>query len=254
MNFRILAILTALMAPLTMAQEEKVELPRKTVDNLLPNQKAFFNLPEADRNKFLEHFNEANRLFAQKRVFETLEACDKAHKVFAESPEIYNMRGSCYVELRAFDKALAAFEKADELSTDNLSIQFNIGEVHFVTRRWQKAHDVFSDLLTKLPDTDVALGRLAEFKILLCKIKLDDLNSAKILAEKYDYLDDSPYYYFSQAALAYQQEDLVSAEQWLGRAARIFADRAVLAPWHDTLVEFGYIKSFYGGDEEIMTP
>lgn len=254
MNFRILAILTVLMAVPSMAQEEQQATPRKTVDNLLPNQKAFFNLPEESRNQFLEHYNEASRLFSQKRIFETLEACDKAHKIFAESPEIYNTKGSCYVELRAFDKALAAFEKAATLSSDNLSIQFNIAEVHFVTRRWQKAHDTFADLLTKLPEANLALGRLAEFKILLCKIKLDDLNGARILAEKYDYLDDSPYYYFAQAALAYQQEDLRAAEQWLGRAARIFGDRALLAPWHDTLVEFGYIKSFYGGEEEVLVP
>ena len=31
-------------------------------------------------------------------------------------------------------------------------------------------------------------------------------------------------------------------------ANRIFQDPNILAPWQDTLVEYGYIKSFYGGD------
>lgn len=254
MNFRIFTLLSLCLVPLSLAESNDPAMPNKTVDKLLPNQKAFFNLPEEDRNQFLEHFNEANRLFSQKRVFETLEVCAKAHKVFPGSPEIYNMKGSCYVELRAFDKALAAFRKADKLSEDNRSIQFNIAEVHFVTRDWQKAHDSFSELLSNLPDQDLALGRLAEYKVLLCKIKLGDLNGAKIMAEKYDYLDDSPFYYFAKAALAYQEEELLEAEQWLGRAARIFRNRALLAPWHDTLVEFGYIKSYYGGDESMPTP
>jgi len=249
MNLRFPLVLAALLTGMAFAQNEE-QPPPKTVDNLLPNQLAFSNLPEKQRKEFFEHFNEANRLFSQKRIFETLEVCAKAHKLFPESPEIHNMRGSCYVELRAFDKALAEFVKADELSSNNLSIQFNIGEVYFVTREWQKALDIFEDLLKKIPAKDVTLSRLAEFKILLCKIKLDDINGAKILAEKYDYLDDSPYYYFAQAALSYQQDDLREAEQWLGRAARIFQDRSLLAPWHDTLVEFGYIKSFYGGDED----
>jgi hypothetical protein len=30
-------------------------------------------------------------------------------------------------------------------------------------------------------------------------------------------------------------------------AGRVFANPAVIAPWQDTLIEFGYIESFYGG-------
>ena len=53
---------------------------------------------------------------------------------------------------------------------------------------------------------------------------------------------------FAQAAIAYDDKDLVKAEEWLARASRIFTNPEVLAPWQDTLVEFGYIKSFYGGE------
>jgi hypothetical protein len=69
-----------------------------------------------------------------------------------------------------------------------------------------------------------------------------------ILAEKYDFLDDSPFHYYAKAALAYEAEDLLKAEEWLAVAARIFQDPNILAPWQDTLVEYGYIKSFYGDD------
>ena len=54
--------------------------------------------------------------------------------------------------------------------------------------------------------------------------------------------------FYAQAALAYEKEDLVKAEEWLAIANRIFQDPNVLAPWQDTLVEYGYIKSFYGDD------
>ena len=69
-----------------------------------------------------------------------------------------------------------------------------------------------------------------------------------ILAGKYTFEDDSPFYYFAQAALAYDNKDLIKAEEWLAMAGRIFRDPNVLAPWQDTLVEYGYIKSFYGED------
>ena len=88
-----------------------------------------------------------------------------------------------------------------------------------------------------------------EFKILLCKNKLGKKEEVTILAEKYDFLDDSPFYYYAKAALAYDAKDLVKAEEWLATAGRIFQDPNVLAPWQDTLIEYGYIKSFYGSDE-----
>jgi tetratricopeptide (TPR) repeat protein len=196
----------------------------------------------------VKHLGEAGRLFQQKRVFETLDELDKAEKIFKDSPEIHNLRGSCFVEMRAFDKALAEYKAALELSKDNVSIEFNIGEVYFVTKEWQKCVDLFESILKRIPAENTSLSRLVEFKILLCKHKLGKDDEVAILAEKYDFLDDSPYYYYAQAALAYERKDLVDAEKWLAMAGRIFRDPNILAPWQDTLVEYGYIKSFYGDD------
>jgi len=215
---------------------------------LSPNQQAFLNLPEESRKDFIKHLGEATRLFQQKRIFETLEELDKTARIFADSPEIYNLRGSCFVELRDFEKALVEFEKARGLTQDNASIDFNVAEIYFVTKEWQKALDLFTKILKILPPQNLPLGRLVEFKMFLCMKKLGRDDEATALANKYDFLDDSPYYYFAQAALAYDKKDLVKAEEWLAIAGRIFPDPNVIAPWQDTLVEYGYIKSFYGDD------
>ncbi len=246
--------LLMLVTPLTAqdkpapAKEEAANDPKDGEEKkeLLPNQKAFLNLPEESRKDFVKHLGEAGRLFQQKRIFETLEEVEKASAIFMDSPELHNLRGSCYVEIRAFDKAMAEFKKAAGFSKDNPSIEFNIGEVYFVTKDWKKSLEVFEKVLKLIPAENMALSRLVEFKILLCQKKLGMDNEVTILANKYDFLDDSPFYYYAQAALAYEQEDLVKAEEWLARAGRIFRDPAILAPWQDTLVEYGYIKSFYG--------
>jgi len=243
--------LLALLTPLA-AQNKTAPAATKPAagkEELLPNQQAFLNLPEESRKEFVKHLGEANRIFQQKRIFEALEELDKASAIFKDSPEIYNLRGSCYVEMRAFDKALAEYQKATALSKDNPSLEFNIGEVYFVTQKWQKAHDLFVKILKQISPENIALGRLVEFKILLCKNKLGKKEDVTILAEKYDFLDDSPFYYYAKAALAYDAKDLVKAEEWLATAGRIFQDPNVLAPWQDTLIEYGYIKSFYGSDE-----
>lgn len=215
---------------------------------LLPNQKEFLNLPEEKRTEFAKHFENASRFFQQKRIFECLDAVSEAEAIFSQSAELMNMRGSCYVEMRAFDKATTAFNEALKITPKNTSIQFNVGEVLFVTKQWQQAHDIFQEIMRDIPENNTALSRLVEFKIMLCKVKLGQKDEATILAEKYDYQDDSPYHYYAQAAQAYERDDLLEAEVWMGRANRIFQDPNVIAPWQDTLVEFGYIKSFYGDD------
>ncbi len=249
--FSLLVLLTPLAAQTAVIPTKQP--PAVDPKALLPNQQAFLNLPEERRNEFIKHLEEAGRLFQQKRVFETLEEIGKAEKIFKDSPEIYNLRGSCYVEMRSFDKALADFEKALTYAKDNPSIEFNIGEVYFVTKEWKKALEAFEKILKALEALPkqaniLSLGRLVEFKILLCKKKLGMNKEAKAMAEKYDHFDDSPYYYYAQAAIAYDDDNLVKAEEWLATASRVFQDPNVLAPWQDTLVEYGYIKSFYGDD------
>ncbi len=218
------------------------------VEKLLPSQRAFLNLPEEERKEFAKHFGEAARYFQQKRVFETLESLHEAEKIFDQSAELLNLRGSCYVEMRAFDKATTAFEEALKINPENTSIRFNVAEVLFVTKQWQESLDMFTEIFSEIPAENTSLSRLVEFKMLLCMKKLGMDDDVIILAEKYDYQDDSPYYYYAKAALAYDDGDLLQAEEWLARANRIFQDPNIIAPWQDTLVEFGYIKSFYGDD------
>jgi len=212
-----------------------------------PAQEAFLNLPEADRTKFAEIVNEAARLFQQKRTFETFDKIHEAKRIFDQSPEVMNLEASCYVEIRNFERAMEIYKQAEALSPDNASIKFNIAEVYFVTGEWQNSHDRFTALLKEIPKENTAFGRLIEFKLLLCKKRLGKEEEAHALANKYDFLDDSPFHYYAMAALAFEADDQVKAQEWLAIAARIFRNPQVLLPWQDTLIEFGYIKGVYGG-------
>ncbi len=222
----------------------------KAMANLSSSQREFSNLPEEKRKEFIQLYSDAQRFFASKRVFETLETLNKAEKIFSKSVELLNLKGSCYVEMRIFDKAELVFNEALEISPNNPSVKFNLAECKFVSRQWQESHDKFQELLRLMPVNEIAMSRLIEFKILLCKKKLGLHQEAKILAEKYDHQDDSPYYYYAQAALAYDNKELVKGDEWTARANRIFRDPNILAPWQDTMLEYGYIESFLGGGDE----
>jgi tetratricopeptide (TPR) repeat protein len=254
---RILFPFLFLLSPLhaqdaVLPEAAKAETDAKT--DLLPSQQEFLNLPEEKRKEFAKQFNEASRLFQQKRIFECLNAIYEAEKIFSKSAELFNLLGSCYVEMRSFEKAKTCFEEALKINPRNVSIRFNVGEVQFVTKEWQAAHDLFQEILGAIPPSNMALSRLIEFKILLCKIKLGQSDEVTILAQKYDFLDDSPFYYYAQAALAHEADKKTEAEEWQARAGRIFRDPNIIAPWQDTFVEFGYINSFYGDPDKQADP
>lgn len=240
----VLAVSLLALCTLGLAQNDKKE------DQLPKWKQDFLNLPEDRRQKFGEHLKKSHELFQQKRIFEALEELKNAESIFGDSPDVENMYGACQVEFRAFDKAMEHFERANNLSPQNPSILFNIGEVHFVEKEWKDAERIFERILPIVENDkrQTQLCRLIEFKLLLCMIKLDNLVEAKKIADRHDYNDDSPFPYYAEAALAFQEGEDLKAEVALARAGRIFRNPAAIAPWKDTLMEFGYIKSFYGSE------
>ncbi len=246
--------------------------PQPEIDESLPVpewRRAFDSLSREAKVAYQEKIFEATRLFNQKRIIEALNEVAEAEKIFDQGPASHNLRGACYVEFRAFDRARAVFERALELQGAILqgvegplrparklslrpvvNILFNIAEMDFVTGRWQDCHDRIEKILPLTEDENVTMRRLVEFKYLLCKLKLGQVAEARALADKYDYLDDNPYYYYANAAIAYFDKNNDSAERWRTSARKVFRRPQILAPWEDTMIEFGYVKSFYGGDLE----
>ena len=257
MKYPLSAFLIALgLSSSLLAQDTAPTTPVETettkTDEVSPSVKMwqnFSNLPKESRQEFSKKLAKAQSLLNQQRIFDALEESDALDKIFKDHPATLNLRGACYVELRAFKKATALFEKVLKLAPENTSTLFNIAEIEFVTHQWASAHKLFSELVTKLPKTQKPLLRLCEFKILLCNLKLDKEAEAKALMNKYDIWDDSPYYYYSRAAFAYHTDDKREAEKMLASARVVFQNEKLLHPWQDTLVEFGYIRSFFGEEE-----
>ena len=229
-------------------------------------QKDFEALGSAEQKLYREHLRESGRLFRQKRIIEALNKLAEAQRIFPSEPGALNLVGACHVEFRSFDKARTAFEEALKLQSEHLegtdllrgqerirrlkpvmNILFNLAEMDFVTNQWENCLAKIEKLLPDMDPEDLSMIRLLEFKYLLCKMKLGEVETARELAEKYDYLDDHPYYYYANAAISYHDKDEAEAERWRGIARRVFRNPATLAAWEDTMIEVGFVKSFYGG-------
>ena len=218
-------------------------------------QMKFENLSPESKKEYSQSIANASQLFNQKRIFEALNKVMEAEVIYDKNPGALNLKGACYVEFRDFAKARQFFEEALVLTPESPNVIFNLVEMDFVTGQWESCEARINQLLPMINAANVSMSRLVEFKLLLTIIKLGKMDEARKLADKYDYLDDNPYYYYAQASMAYHDEKLTDDERWLGSARRVFRDPNVLAPWQDTLIEYGYIKSFYGTDlsEEAST-
>lgn len=247
------ATLLALISPIALFAQavSPSELNIDKTPELSDAQKEFTNLPEQKRIDYINRVNEASRLFGQKRIFEVLEQTEAARKIFDNNPDVFNMVASCYVEFRDFTKARDFYNKALALNPKSSVVLFNIAELEFVTRNWQACLDKMKEVLPMVPEAGLQTRRIIELKMLLCHIALNQNEQATALANKYDPLrDDTPYYYYAQACLKYRDKDLLKAEEFLQMANRVFENPAYIAPWQDTLIEYGYIASFYGGDPQ----
>jgi tetratricopeptide (TPR) repeat protein len=246
-----IATLLCCLLPIAAVSGQEKEKPKT---ELPAYEQEFSNIPKEKREEFLKALAEAQRLFAQKRVFESINKANEAAAIFSNHPDLQVLLGASQVEFRNFDKAMEHFKEADKLSPGQSSILFNIAELNFVTKDWAAAETNLEKVLSlagkSTNPSDIQLSRLVEFKLLLCKLKLGKKDEAKKLAKKYDYLDDSPFPYYAEAAIAFSESRDIDAEGAMARGGRIFVSPELIAPWQDTMMEFGYIKGFFGGDLE----
>lgn len=207
--------------------------------------KKFTNLPEKERIEFTTGLTKAQNLFTQKRIFDTLEKTHQLNKIFPDHPAVTQITGACYVETRDFPKAKEIFSKLLALEPKSPSILFNLAEIEFVSKNWANSDKQFSSILQLLDDSNKELTRLCEFKILLSKIQLGQIKEATAIKDKYDRWDDSPFYYYSRAALLHHEGKSKEASKLIRECAAIWNDPAALASWADTVKEYSLVPSIY---------
>ena len=206
----------------------------------------FMKMPEEQRIEYNKNIRLAQKLLQEKRIFDSLQVIGDLEKIYPNHPSVLSLKGASYVEMRAFEKAYAIFEKLHQLSPQSINISFNLAELDFVMRNWEAAHERFTDLITRISPKNKSLRQLSEFKLLLCKLKSNRVDEARAMQNKYGEWDDTPYFYYAPASILYFEGKDDEAKKMLRNALFIWRDKAQLSAWQDTLIEFGYVRSLYG--------
>ena len=159
------------------------------------------------------------------RYVEALNLLDEIEAKHPDRPELLNMRGSLYMtpQLRDFAKAEEMFDKALKIAPNEFPLHFNKAELVFVKHEWAAAAKAFQKLLDDNPKIPLHIRHMILFKRLVCELKQEQIPVAeKTLADHFTFMDDSPAYYFSKAAIAFHKKEEATAQDWVKRAGGIF--------------------------------
>lgn len=212
-----------------------------TLAALAPAQETEKTIPPAA----MKLLTEAQEFQQRQRFVDALDKLDELEAIAPDLPDLYNMRGSIYLSptLRDFGKATEMFDKAEKLQPGALPPRFNKAELLFVKHDWVSAGSAFQKLLDDFPKIPMQIRHLILFKRLVCEVKQDQIAVAeKTLKDHFTFMDDTPAYYFSNAAISFQKKEESAAKDWLTRAGGIFKEDENSA-YTDTMMEARWLPN-----------
>ena len=200
------------------------------------------NLTAEQRQTLQKLLNEASSYIGGIRIQEAFEKIIEAEAITPDLFQLHNLKGAAYTKIRDFPKARISFERALELNPNAFMTKFNITELDFVEHKFAEAEKNFQKLLDEAPDMNIGTRRLIEFKILITQLSQDKDAEAEATQAKFNYLEDTPAYYFGNAAIAFDDEDEDEARGWIRSAERIYAQQEVNV-YVDSFIEMGWIEN-----------
>lgn len=203
--------------------------------------------PAVDRSKLSDEVKklllEARDMRIQHRYSDALEKLDAVEKLAPNLADIYALRGDIYLapRRRDFDLALPQFQKAAELEPQSPLPKFNLAEFYFVKHEFDTALQSFTKLTTDFPKLPMVIRHLVHYKRALCELKLGHRKAAEqIIADSFTFMDDTPAYYFSKSALAFEAGDTAKANEWVQRGVAVFKGPAC-EPYYDAFKELRWV-------------
>lgn len=214
-------------------------------------QEEFNNLDEKIRLEYIKKFSEAERLLIQKKVVACLRVLEDIEKLYNGNPGLFNIKGTCYIEIKDADAALACFNKASAIDPNNLAICFNIAETYFIKHDYKQSEKAFKSVLGKnnILKNQAIMG-LINFKIYICLLKQNKTDEAQKLEALFGPNDDLPYYYCMQSVKNFHAGNKEKGQEYYRAAIKIYQKSGMLDPYTDAMQETSYLPSL--GNQTIL--
>ena len=200
------------------------------------------NLSAEQREKLQKLLNDASSYIGGIRIQEAFEKIIEAEDITSDLFQLHNLKGAAYTKIRDFPRARKSFKRALELNPTAFMSKFNITELDFVEKKFPDAEKNFQKLIADSPDMNIGTRRLIEFKILITQLKQDKHDEAAATLDKFNFMEDTPAYYFGKAAIAFDAGDEDDAREWIRSAERIYKPQEV-SVYVDSFIEMGWIDN-----------
>ncbi len=214
-------------------------------ETLTPAQNASEKAAPRLSPEVIAKLSEAQELQGRQRFVDALAKLDEVEAIAPDLTELHNLRGSIFLSpsLRDFDKAEFHFNRAKELDPNGIGPRFNLAELLFVKHDFKAALEAFEQILKDYPKIPLGIRHLILFKSLICDVKLDKAAEAEaIITDHFTFMDDTPAYYYSKAALAFQADKEDEGKAWIARAESIFKPQENAA-YNDTMMEVRWVMN-----------
>ena len=163
-----------------------------------------------------ERVEEAVADFNARRNDAAIEKLKAAEQEFPNSAQVLNVLGAAYVRKKDYETAIGYFRRAIEADPSFFPAQFNSAEIFFLQKQYPQALDRFTTLLRDNPQSG-----LLRFKVLLSLLMTNQREEAERMAAAMPVLGADPCWYYSQAALLFNQGRKDSARDHM-KAGRTF--------------------------------
>ena len=234
---KLLALLAAALPLIAAAQENPPPAAPPSAAELGDTQ-----LSEADQQKLIKIFQDVQEMRKQNRFTDAVARLDEAEKISPKNGLIFTMRGDVFLapRRRDFDLAKEQFLKAKELDPQNAGPAFNLAELEFARHDFPTAA-AFRKLVADFPKLPQVIRHLAISRIVICEARQKKFDEAeKLIKEHFTFMDDTPAYYMSNAAISFSKKDEKMAQEWMLRATSIFKEQQI-GPYIDAFKEMRWL-------------
>ena len=214
------------------AGQARASLPIMTAAERLEKAKA------VARSKF----EQAQQALRQRDFATARKLVDEADQAEPNQPATLNLRGEILMGQKEFDQAEATLRKAAKLDPKLREAQYNLAQIPFKKKEYEKARERFEALFKQTPGGDKnQASELIKFKIFMTLLLEGKESRAQAMMEQFQFTGDTPALYYAQAAWEYKHDNSGKAADWTASAQKIYSP-ALNNVFADAFYDVGWMQ------------
>lgn len=201
-----------------------------------PRERAARRSTDAQAN-----FEQAKRAFQARDFGRALKLLDRGDAGVPNQAAFWNLRAEALLEQKRFDEAEAALRKAATADPASWETRYILAQIPFRKKDYSESRARLEALLTDTPSglkkENVQLIRYHIFLTLLLEGKE---SAAQQSIEQFKFTDDTPAFYYAQAAWSFHHNNQKQASEWFASAGKLFSP-ALNSAFANSLADLGWL-------------